>query len=62
MTSEFEEARGWIDKSFHFEINKIVSLFEITIRVLGGSVPQSTSECRVDPDNRKKNKKKSTPA
>lgn len=40
MTSEFEEARGWIDKSFHFEINKIVSLFEITIRVLGGSVPQ----------------------
>ena len=46
MASEFKEARDWIDDAFHFEVDKFVSLFEITIRVLGGSVPcASTVPC-----------------
>lgn len=34
--SEYEEARDWIEKHLHFDVNKDVNLFEVTIRVLGG--------------------------
>lgn len=33
---EFEEARNWVDKHLHFDVNRDVNLFEVTIRVLGG--------------------------
>jgi hypothetical protein len=32
---EFAEAREWVDKSLHFDGNRDVNLFEVTIRVLG---------------------------
>ena len=32
---EFSEARDWIDTSLHFDVNRDVNLFEVTIRVLG---------------------------
>lgn len=34
--SEYAEARDWIDKHLHFDHNRDVNLFEVTIRVLGG--------------------------
>lgn len=33
---EYLEAREWVDKHLHFNINRDVNLFEVTIRVLGG--------------------------
>lgn len=33
---EYAEARTWIDKNLHFNVNRDVNLFEVTIRVLGG--------------------------
>lgn len=33
---EYEEAREWVDKNLHFDVNRDVNLFEVTIRVLGG--------------------------
>lgn len=33
---EYQEARDWIEKHLHFDLNKDVNLFEVTIRVLGG--------------------------
>lgn len=33
---EFDEAKKWIETSLNFDQNKDVSLFETTIRVLGG--------------------------
>lgn len=33
---EYNEARDWIDKHLHFDINRDVNLFEVTIRILGG--------------------------
>lgn len=33
---EYAEAREWIDKHLHFDVNREVNLFEVTIRVLGG--------------------------
>jgi mannosyl-oligosaccharide alpha-1,2-mannosidase len=35
LTEEFSEARDWIDTSLHFDVNRDVNLFEVTIRVLG---------------------------
>ena len=32
---EFAEAREWVDTSLHFDVNRDVNLFEVTIRVLG---------------------------
>lgn len=32
---EFAEAREWVDNSLHFDGNRDVNLFEVTIRVLG---------------------------
>jgi hypothetical protein len=32
---EFAEAREWVDNSLHFDVNRDVNLFEVTIRVLG---------------------------
>nr|CAI5864327.1 unnamed protein product [Callosobruchus analis] len=34
--TEYREARDWVDKHLHFNINRDVNLFEVTIRVLGG--------------------------
>ena len=36
LKEEFSEAKGWVEKELHFDINKDVNLFETTIRVLGG--------------------------
>ncbi|XP_017779795.1 PREDICTED: endoplasmic reticulum mannosyl-oligosaccharide 1,2-alpha-mannosidase [Nicrophorus vespilloides] len=36
LKNEFQEARDWVDKHLHFDINRDVNLFEVTIRVLGG--------------------------
>lgn len=36
FTTEYAEARDWVDKHLHFDINRDVNLFEVTIRVLGG--------------------------
>lgn len=36
LVLEYEEARNWVDKHLHFDINRDVNLFEVTIRVLGG--------------------------
>lgn len=33
---EYTEARDWIEKHLHFDVNREVNLFEVTIRVLGG--------------------------
>lgn len=33
---EYSEARDWIEKHLHFNVNRDVNLFEVTIRVLGG--------------------------
>lgn len=33
---EFSEAREWVNKHLHFDVNRDVNLFEVTIRVLGG--------------------------
>jgi hypothetical protein len=33
---EYNEAREWIEKHLHFDVNRDVNLFEVTIRVLGG--------------------------
>lgn len=33
---EYTEAREWVDKHLHFEKNRDVNLFEVTIRILGG--------------------------
>lgn len=35
LTEEFAEAREWVDNSLHFDVNRDVNLFEVTIRVLG---------------------------
>jgi hypothetical protein len=36
MKDEFNDARDWIEKKLHFDHDHIVSVFETTIRVLGG--------------------------
>nr|CAI5864326.1 unnamed protein product [Callosobruchus analis] len=36
LKEEYREARDWVDKHLHFNINRDVNLFEVTIRVLGG--------------------------
>lgn len=36
MLTEFEEARKWVEEKLDLDINVSVSLFEVTIRVLGG--------------------------
>lgn len=36
MSTEFEEARKWVEEKLDLDINVSVSLFEVTIRVLGG--------------------------
>ncbi|XP_067012177.1 endoplasmic reticulum mannosyl-oligosaccharide 1,2-alpha-mannosidase isoform X2 [Anabrus simplex] len=36
MKEEFTEAREWVANNLHFDVNKDVNLFEVTIRVLGG--------------------------
>ncbi|KAF2904912.1 hypothetical protein ILUMI_01268 [Ignelater luminosus] len=36
LKNEYAEAREWIDKHLHFDKNRDVNLFEVTIRVLGG--------------------------
>lgn len=36
LKDEFEEAREWVKNEFHVNVDKTVSLFEVTIRVLGG--------------------------
>lgn len=36
IVAEYEEGRDWVDKHLHFDVNKDVNLFEVTIRVLGG--------------------------
>lgn len=36
LSSEYLEAREWVDKSLTFDKDKDVNLFEITIRALGG--------------------------
>ncbi|CAH1155397.1 unnamed protein product [Phaedon cochleariae] len=36
LKEEYEEARDWIEKHLHFDVNRDVNLFEVTIRVLGG--------------------------
>jgi hypothetical protein len=36
LTKEYNEAREWIEKHLHFDVNRDVNLFEVTIRVLGG--------------------------
>lgn len=33
---EYNDARNWVDKHLHFDVNRDVNLFEVTIRVLGG--------------------------
>lgn len=33
---EFDEARDWVEQHLHFDINRDINLFEVTIRVLGG--------------------------
>lgn len=33
---EYTEAREWVHKHLHFNVNRDVNLFEVTIRVLGG--------------------------
>lgn len=33
---EFLEAQKWVEESLHFNVNRDVNLFEVTIRVLGG--------------------------
>lgn len=34
--TEFEEAKGWVEQHLVFNSKRYVSLFEVTIRVLGG--------------------------
>ncbi|KAJ3645935.1 hypothetical protein Zmor_023554 [Zophobas morio] len=36
LTKEYNEARDWVEKHLHFDVNRDVNLFEVTIRVLGG--------------------------
>lgn len=36
LHEEFEEARDWVEHKFDLAVNKYNSLFEITIRILGG--------------------------
>ncbi|CAH0547785.1 unnamed protein product [Brassicogethes aeneus] len=36
LKEEYQEARDWVDKNLHFDINRDINLFEVTIRVLGG--------------------------
>ncbi|XP_055377072.1 endoplasmic reticulum mannosyl-oligosaccharide 1,2-alpha-mannosidase [Condylostylus longicornis] len=36
LQEEFDEAKAWVDRYLHFDINRDVNLFEVTIRVLGG--------------------------
>lgn len=36
LKKEFFEAREWVEKFLHFDKNRDVNLFEVTIRVLGG--------------------------
>ncbi|KAB0795911.1 hypothetical protein PPYR_09972 [Photinus pyralis] len=36
LKKEFLEAREWVEKFLHFDKNRDVNLFEVTIRVLGG--------------------------
>lgn len=36
LVVEYEEAREWVEKNLHFDVNRDVNLFEVTIRVLGG--------------------------
>lgn len=33
---EFNDAKGWVESSLNFDVNKDVNLFECTIRILGG--------------------------
>ncbi|GLH07710.1 Mannosyl-oligosaccharide alpha-1,2-mannosidase IA [Gryllus bimaculatus] len=35
LKEEFTEAREWVSNNLHFEVNRDVNLFEVTIRVLG---------------------------
>ncbi|KAJ9599000.1 hypothetical protein L9F63_010523 [Diploptera punctata] len=35
LKEEFAEARDWVANSLHFDVNRDVNLFEVTIRVLG---------------------------
>ena len=35
-TSEFKEARDWVQNGLNLDVNSDVNLFECTIRVLGG--------------------------
>ncbi|XP_049960338.1 endoplasmic reticulum mannosyl-oligosaccharide 1,2-alpha-mannosidase isoform X1 [Schistocerca serialis cubense] len=35
LKEEFAEARNWVAENLHFDINRDVNLFEVTIRVLG---------------------------
>lgn len=36
IRTDFDEARDWIEQHLHFDINRDINLFEVTIRVLGG--------------------------
>ena len=36
FSTEFQEARNWVEKELSLDVNKDVNLFECTIRVLGG--------------------------
>lgn len=36
LEKEFNEARDWVKRRLHFDVNRDVNLFEVTIRVLGG--------------------------
>lgn len=36
LREEYEESREWVANELHLDVNRRVSLFEVTIRVLGG--------------------------
>lgn len=36
MDAEVQEARGWIEKNLRFDVSASVSVFEVTIRFIGG--------------------------
>lgn len=38
LQDEYKVAREWIDKNLHFDVDRDISVFETTIRVLGGLV------------------------
>lgn len=35
-STDFDDARAWVDQYLKFDVNREVNLFEVTIRVLGG--------------------------